>query len=100
MGEVEHEAPSCPVCGRPMVARRARRGPNAGGLFWGCTGYPDDCKGTRDYEGAEGAGAAGVEIDTDPDVRQDSPHRTRAPVAWIDGTLERAGWTCRYTTVG
>jgi restriction system protein len=39
-------APSCPVCSKPMVKRRARRGANAGGEFWGCTGYPE-CKGTR-----------------------------------------------------
>ena len=39
-------APNCPVCSRLMVKRRARRGTNAGGEFWGCTGYPE-CKGTR-----------------------------------------------------
>jgi restriction system protein len=39
-------APLCPVCSRGMLLRKARRGPNAGGTFWGCAGYPD-CKGTR-----------------------------------------------------
>ena len=38
--------PDCPFCGRPMVKRTARRGRNAGGKFWGCSGYPY-CKGTR-----------------------------------------------------
>ena len=33
----------CPVCGKPLVARTARRGPNPGGRFWGCSGYPE-CK--------------------------------------------------------
>jgi restriction system protein len=36
----------CPACAKPMVRRMARRGANAGGKFWGCTGYPA-CKGTR-----------------------------------------------------
>jgi restriction system protein len=40
------EAPACPVCGRGMVQRRARRGPNAGGVFWGCPAYPQ-CRGRR-----------------------------------------------------
>jgi len=38
--------PNCPICTKPMVQRTAKRGANAGGDFWGCTGYPS-CKGTR-----------------------------------------------------
>lgn len=38
--------PACPVCGSDMVKRPARRGPNAGGWFWGCSQYPK-CRGTR-----------------------------------------------------
>jgi hypothetical protein len=34
------EAPFCPNCGRPMVRRTARRGPNAGQEFFGCPNYP------------------------------------------------------------
>lgn len=30
----------CPKCERQMVLRTASRGPNAGGQFWGCSGYP------------------------------------------------------------
>ena len=37
-------APQCPVCGRSMVRRTARRGSNSGSGFWGCSGYPA-CKG-------------------------------------------------------
>jgi restriction system protein len=37
--------PTCPLCSKPMVKRLARRGDNAGGEFWGCTGYPA-CRGT------------------------------------------------------
>ncbi|MFX1681028.1 restriction endonuclease [Mitsuaria sp. CC2] len=36
----------CPVCAQPMVLRRAKRGPNAGEAFYGCSTYPV-CKGTR-----------------------------------------------------
>lgn len=36
----------CPVCAKSMVRRTAKRGANAGGEFWGCTGYPA-CRGTR-----------------------------------------------------
>lgn len=38
--------PSCPLCSTRMILRKARRGANAGGEFWGCTEYPA-CKGTR-----------------------------------------------------
>ena len=37
--------PDCPKCGTPMVRRKARRGSNAGGEFWGCKRYPG-CRGT------------------------------------------------------
>ena len=37
--------PSCPVCGKPMLQRTARKGLKTGQPFWGCSGYPD-CKGT------------------------------------------------------
>ncbi len=31
----------CPKCEREMVIRIARQGPNPGGKFWGCSGYPE-----------------------------------------------------------
>lgn len=31
---------ACPQCGRRMVLRTGQRGPEAGGRFWGCTGFP------------------------------------------------------------
>lgn len=37
--------PSCPRCTAAMVRRKARKGPNAGSYFWGCSRYPD-CFGT------------------------------------------------------
>ena len=30
----------CPRCGRDMVRRTTRRGPNVGQQFWGCSGFP------------------------------------------------------------
>ncbi len=36
-------APLCPNCGMAMVRRIAKRGPNAGNPFWGCSNYPK-CK--------------------------------------------------------
>lgn len=38
--------PACPLCGKPMARRTARRGAQTGSQFWGCTGYPE-CRGTR-----------------------------------------------------
>jgi restriction system protein len=38
--------PSCPSCGSAMTKRKAKRGANTGGEFWGCNTYPV-CKGTR-----------------------------------------------------
>lgn len=38
--------PTCPRCGQSMIRRTARRGPNSGSAFWGCTRFPM-CTGTR-----------------------------------------------------
>ena len=40
------KAPDCPLCGKPMALRTARKGPTAGAQFWGCSAFPD-CKGAR-----------------------------------------------------
>jgi restriction system protein len=37
---------TCPVCDAPMVKRVAKRGPNAGNEFWGCSKFPE-CRGVR-----------------------------------------------------
>jgi len=39
-------APMCPLCGKIMRKRVARKGRNAGKAFWSCSAYPD-CQGTR-----------------------------------------------------
>lgn len=36
----------CPRCGAAMIRRVAKKGPNAGSAFLGCSRFPD-CKGTR-----------------------------------------------------
>jgi restriction system protein len=35
----------CPVCGGAMTKRIAKKGPKAGGSFWGCSSFPT-CRGT------------------------------------------------------
>lgn len=39
--------PACPRCGSAMVLRTAKKGPNPGRSFYGCSDYPN-CQGTRD----------------------------------------------------
>lgn len=39
-------APACPVCGKPMLKRVAKKGINSGNEFWSCSDYPN-CTGTR-----------------------------------------------------
>lgn len=39
-------APSCPVCGKPMLKRVQKKGQNQGREFWGCSDYPK-CNGIR-----------------------------------------------------
>lgn len=43
---VEPEKKLCPRCSAEMQLRIARRGPNAGNQFWGCTNYPK-CRETQ-----------------------------------------------------
>lgn len=48
----EQALPNCPLCGKPMALRTARKGARAGTQFLGCTGYPE-CRGTRRLDGAD-----------------------------------------------
>jgi four helix bundle suffix protein len=45
--------PACPLCGKLMALRTARKGKHAGSQFWGCSAYPA-CKGTRPLDGGDG----------------------------------------------
>jgi restriction system protein len=51
-------SPVCPLCGKPMGLRTARKGVNAGKQFWGCSGYPG-CKGTLELKGSDGSDGSG-----------------------------------------
>ena len=42
----EADAPSCPLCGKPMIRRVAKKGINSGKEFWSCSAYPE-CNGTK-----------------------------------------------------
>ena len=44
-----NNSPACPRCGKQMVLRTAKKGPNAGTQFWGCSGFPE-CKTTKYFE--------------------------------------------------
>ncbi|MDT8321851.1 MAG: restriction endonuclease [Xanthomonadales bacterium] len=51
LGDIEanpglRSIPACPSCGNTMVERVAKRGPQPGGRFWGCSDFPA-CRGTR-----------------------------------------------------
>lgn len=39
---------TCPLCGAEMVLRTAKKGPNAGEKFWGCSAFPK-CRATKPY---------------------------------------------------
>jgi restriction system protein len=39
---------ACPLCESEMALRTAKKGPNAGGKFWGCTTFPK-CRGTMPF---------------------------------------------------
>jgi four helix bundle suffix protein len=53
-----HQAPNCPLCGKPLALRTARKGPRAGSQFWGCSGYPER-KGTRQLEASDRSARSG-----------------------------------------
>ena len=46
---IEAGAPQCPLCGKPMIRRMAKKGVNSGNEFWSCSAYPD-CHGTKRIE--------------------------------------------------
>ena len=43
-------ARACPKCGGEMVLRVAKKGPNSGKEFWGCSKFPG-CRGVVSVEG-------------------------------------------------
>lgn len=50
----EPTAPPCPKCGSAMAFRVAKKGPNAGHPFWGCSQFAQTkCNGTRTFREPE-----------------------------------------------
>ncbi len=47
---VEADAPACPICGKPMLKKMAKKGLNSGKPFWSCSDWPN-CNGTRKWNG-------------------------------------------------
>ena len=43
---VHDNAPTCPLCVKPMIKRMAKKGVNSGREFWSCSDYPK-CNGTK-----------------------------------------------------
>jgi ATP-dependent DNA helicase RecQ len=78
-------SPQCPVCDGSMQLRTAKKGPNAGGQFWGCSQFPQ-CKGTLSLE---------------PTSSEDYEDRStvRPSVDWREN-FSRQGWISQYVTVG
>jgi len=54
----DKEALKCPLCGKLLTLRTARKGPNAGAQFWGCSGYPQ-CRGVIKLDGSGRSGRSG-----------------------------------------
>ena len=46
---IQANAPTCPLCGKPMIKRMAKKGINSGREFWSCSGYPA-CNGTMNIK--------------------------------------------------
>lgn len=42
--EVTETEPLCPICSHKMIKRVAKKGKNAGNVFWGCSQFPN-CRG-------------------------------------------------------
>ena len=47
----KEKLPPCPLCGKPLVVRTARKGKRAGSQFLGCSDYPQ-CRGTLALDGS------------------------------------------------
>lgn len=45
----EENSPECPVCGKGMVLREAKKGKTEGKKFWGCTQFPK-CRGVVELD--------------------------------------------------
>lgn len=81
-----------------MKQRLARKGPNAGSPFWGCSTYPK-CKGTLgiSQDGKPTPSTVGPRPSPSTDSTP-TPKKSRA-VVWQDSTLLRQGWVCQNYSI-
>lgn len=82
--------PNCPSCNIPMSRKQAKRGPNAGGYFYGCPNWRSGGKGCNETINIQSNHSE--TLDQNP-VRQTSPQK------WKD-QFRRLGWSTEYTTIG
>jgi ATP-dependent DNA helicase RecQ len=94
-GSEDNSSPQCPKCGSEMQLRTARRGPNAGNEFWGCSDYPT-CRGTLDKNDDQGAGQSNARSIANSAAIGLDYH---VPVFWSDRVGRRA-WIAEYTSIG
>lgn len=103
-----------------MVLKTAKRGPNAGGQFWGCSKWtPRGKHSLWAYStdvSADHSSAAGTTVDADVSTSTHSNHRNESPnmvmstphsddgmrakVLWTDAADQRDAWISRYTPAG
>ena len=87
-----------PVCPKDashgeMKLRTAKKGPNAGKDFWGCSQFPR-CKQIVNIESED-------DESLDPESRSSLGETKRdKPVRWVDSTLFESGWDIRYASAG
>ena len=104
----------CEHCGAEMVLKTARRGPNAGSEFWGCSNWSRNAQHSSwSLEDAESSstGDPSSSQDHDPSRRTRSASTTRTAasatatlrpekVLWSDLADHRDEWESRYTSAG
>ena len=65
--EESNDLPLCPVCGKKMVKREAKKGKSAGKVFFGCSQFPK-CRGVVELEDKSSVESVDVEIEKTLDV--------------------------------
>jgi len=104
----------CEHCGAEMVLKTARRGPNAGGQFWGCSNWSrnsphsswsaeeDDSSLSADSSSSGDTGTPGQSGASSAGPQPASTTVTLRPekVLWSDLADHRDEWESRYTSAG
>jgi len=87
----------CPRCENPMIKRVARRGPNSGKEFWGCSTYPD----CREIVNIDGNTDKDVEVSDNSSILENSSVKGRilSSVNWSE-RLNRSNYISEFCTIG